>query len=404
MEHEIGDTINCYLSLIEILEQLESHFINGGTKHYQLVRQKLANCCQKIDIIITLETNNADFLVSLFQQRHQLTFLLEITEKLIQTEPTINQPLDEIATKSIETPRVRGLNEIIGLYEIKKTLKSLVILPKTQPQLFKNRTICNSILLYGPPGTGKTRLAHALAAEATATFYSISAGDVLSPYVGQTEKTIKALFQHLKNGCEFSILFIDEIDAFCRKRSGSEHEYTRRIKTELMCQLSGIENCKNFIIVCATNCPWDLDCAILRRFQKRIYVPLPSQIERLEFFKFFTRNIHFEGSNGDWTTLLEKTEGFSGSDLNDLVQTALNIPLKELEDTKIWKCSDDGFYEPVMGEQDLSKVVCSELQDLPSNSIKERSVQMNDFLIAADSVKSTVSPNDVRKYENFCGI
>ncbi|XP_044265367.1 suppressor protein of bem1/bed5 double mutants-like [Tribolium madens] len=419
MELETNDIINCYLSVIEIVEQLVSYFTSAETKHYPLVHQELVNCCQKIDIIITLETNNANFLVALFQQKHQLTFLLEISEKLIQAEirldinRTINEkPLQEdkvdkittIIKNSIENPKVNGLSEIIGLYDIKKTLKSLVILPKTQPQLFYNRRICNSILLYGPPGTGKTRLAHALASEAAATFYSISAGDVLSHYVGQTEKTIKALFQHLKKSSDFSILFIDEIDAFCRKRSGSEQEHTRRIKTELMCQMSNIEDCKNMFIVCATNCPWDLDCAILRRFQKRIYVPLPSQFERLEFFQFFTRNIRFEGSYVDWTELLEKTEGYSGSDLNDLIQTALNIPLNELEDTKIWKCSDDGFYEPIMGEQDFSKVVCSELQDLPSNSVKARNVQMNDFFIASDSVKCTVSQSDVKKYENFIGI
>lgn len=181
------------------------------------------------------------------------------------------------------------------------------------------------------------------------------------------------------------------------------HRVFCRIKTEFMCQMTSIEDCKNIFLICATNCPWDLDSAILRRFQKRLYVPLPNSIERLEFFQFYTKNIQIEENNDKLTLLLEKTEGYSGSDLCNLIQTAINIPLNELEDVKIWKFSDDGFYHPIVGEQDFPKVVCSELHDLPSNSVKARNVQMNDFLIAVDSVKCTVSQSDVKKYENFSG-
>jgi vacuolar protein-sorting-associated protein 4 len=168
-----------------------------------------------------------------------------------------------------------------------------------------------------------------------------------------------------------------------------------------MCQMSSTEECKNMYTVCATNCPWDLDTAILRRFQKRIYIPLPNENER---FEFFTKNVQFHDGFVDWTPLLKKTEGYSGSDLLDLIQNALNIPLHELEDTKIWKHTEEGFYEPVLGEQDFSNVICSELSDLPPNSVKARKLQMNDLLNAVDTVVRTVTQSDVKKYERFCGI
>lgn len=166
-----------------------------------------------------------------------------------------------------------------------------------------------------------------------------------------------------------------------------------------MCQLSNIDNCTNLLVICATNCPWDLDTAILRRFQKRLYIPLPNHWERLQFFQYFTNGIHIEGQI-DVEPLLKKTDGYSGSDLANLVQNAFYAPLTELEDTHIWKINQDGFYEPYTG-QDSSGIICSELKDLPKNSVRARKVQMIDFLNAADSISSTVSSADVEKYNCF---
>lgn len=135
-----------------------------------------------------------------------LNLLLEVIEKLINqgfciANKETPDKVPPIIENSIEVPKVKGLNDIIGLKDLKKMLKTFVILPKTQPQLFHNRKVCNSILLYGPPGTGKTRLAHALAGEAGANFYSVSAGDVLSRYIGQTEKYVKKILTIIKKQC-----------------------------------------------------------------------------------------------------------------------------------------------------------------------------------------------------------
>ncbi|KAJ3648751.1 hypothetical protein Zmor_020529 [Zophobas morio] len=432
---ESVDIVQSYLILIEHVQQVVHFFSGNNFKHYPTIRQKLIDCCQQIDNIISLEKNHHNF-EALCQQKHQLTMSFTIIENIIKKESNdnkFNEPLSQYSffclnnnsqrqvpenetiknlksqskNSSISTeeiPKVRGIHDIIGHHDIKKVLKTLVILPKTQPQLFYNRRICNSILLYGPPGTGKTHLTHALAAEAHAHFYCISASDVLSHYVGETEKKIKNVFENLKGSCEFSILFIDEIDALCRKRTENEQEYTRRIKTEFMFQMSNIADCTNIVVMSATNCPWDLDSAIVRRFQKRIYVPLPNQLERLEFFRFLTNNVNFESDVNECTLLVQRTDGYSGSDIYDVVQSALTFPLNELEDNKIWKYCADGFYEPVSAEQDFSNVICSELGDLPCSSVRARKVRLNDLLNATNVVRRTVTKADVNKYESFNGI
>lgn len=305
---------------------------------------------------------------------------------------------------TIEQPTVSGLHEIAGLKTIKITLHTLMILPRQQPQLFQNRSVSNSILLYGPPGTGKTRLVHGLAAESGAIFHTISVSDLLSSYVGETEKNIREIFHHLRTSSQFSLLFIDEIDGLCRKRFSTENEYSRRIKTELMCQMTKTEQNSNMVIIAATNCPWDLDSAILRRFQKRIYVPLPSSEDRLELFQLFTRTIPIITTPEESKKLIQVSEGFSGSDISSLVQDALNIPLTELQETPIWNKTADGFYEPLGNENssvNIENICMNELKNLPACSVRARPVSVSDFLEAAKNFQVTVTPNDLKKYEMF---
>lgn len=175
------------------------------------------------------------------------------------------------------------------------------------------------------------------------------------------------------------------------------------MKTELMCEMSKVENVKNMFLICATNCPWDLDTAFLRRFHKRIYVPLPNIAERHEIFQLFTKNIPLEIRSEIWNPLVQQTEGFSGSDLSDLVQSALNTPIMELEDTKIWKYTADGFYEPIVNTDDFSleNIVCCDLYDLPHESVRARPLQALDFLNSLNDMTATVSATNVEKFESF---
>lgn len=164
--------------------------------------------------------------------------------------------------------------------------------------------------------------------------------------------------------------------------------------------MSKMEGNINMFLICATNCPWDLDSAFLRRFQKRIYIALPNAGERFELFNLFMQNIPLQMDMPDWTDLIDKTEGYSGSDLSQVVHDALNIPIIELEDNKIWRLCSDGFYEPVNStfNFDFEEIVCRDLCDLPPSSVRARNVDKLDLYKALDCVKKTISKDDIKKY------
>merc|ERR1719228_2100751 len=176
----------------------------------------------------------------------------------------------------MEKPNIQW-SDVAGLDKAKELLKEAVILPIAFPQLFiGKRQAWNGILLYGPPGTGKSYLAKAVATEANnSTFFSVSSSDLVSKYVGESEKLVKNLFE-MARAEKPSIIFIDEVDSLCGSRSDNESESARRIKTEFLVQMQGVGNDTDGILVLgATNIPWQLDAAIRRRFEKRIYIDLP---------------------------------------------------------------------------------------------------------------------------------
>eukprot|EP01147_Barroeca_monosierra_P004261 gene4261-6585_t len=186
-----------------------------------------------------------------------------------------------------------GFLTIVGANYAKQVLREAVILPFQFPHLFHgSRKPWTSILLFGPPGTGKTRLAQATAAEVNGPFYSVSSSDLVSSWLGESEKLIKELFRHAKAQAQPSVIFIDEVDSLCRKRNSEEEDSARRIKTELLRQMEGADSKEDqhkLVLLCATNCPWELDSAFLRRFQKRVYVGLPDEIDRLSLIQNLVR-------------------------------------------------------------------------------------------------------------------
>lgn len=153
-----------------------------------------------------------------------------------------------------------------GLEFAKNSLKEAIILPTKFPDIFVGiRQPWRGILLYGPPGTGKTFLAKACATQANSTFFSISSSDLISKYVGESEKMIKALFEMAREK-QPSIIFVDEIDSLAGARSEGENESSRRVKTEFMVQMQGVGNSNStgVLVLGATNLPWALDSAIRR--------------------------------------------------------------------------------------------------------------------------------------------
>ena len=168
-------------------------------------------------------------------------------------------------------------DDIAGLDFVKTTVKEIVVFPLLRPDIFHGlRGPPKGLLLFGPPGTGKTLIGKCIASQSKSTFFSISASSLTSKWVGEGEKMVRALFA-VARVHQPSVVFIDEIDSVLSARSDSEHESSRRIKTEFLIQLDGASTVgeERILVVGATNRPQDLDEAARRRLVKRLYVPLP---------------------------------------------------------------------------------------------------------------------------------
>ena len=168
-----------------------------------------------------------------------------------------------------EMPNV-SWDDVAGLENAKQALKEAVILPIQYPQLFEGkRQPWKGILLYGPPGTGKSYLAKAAATETKGRFFSVSAANIVSKFMGESERLLKALFELARKN-KPAVIFIDEIDSVLSARSEGENEATRRLKTEFLIQMQGVgKDDKGILVLGATNIPWGLDPAVRRRFQKK---------------------------------------------------------------------------------------------------------------------------------------
>ncbi|KAI9639066.1 putative ATPase [Dioszegia hungarica] len=229
-----------------------------------------------------------------------------------------------------ESPNV-AWDDVAGLAQAKEALKEAVILPIKFPQLFTGkRTPWRGILLYGPPGTGKSFLAKAVATEAKSTFFSVSSSDLVSKWMGESERLVKQLFTMAREQ-KPSIIFIDEIDSLTGTRGEGESEASRRIKTEFLVQINGVGNDDTGVLVLgATNIPWQLDPAIKRRFEKRIYIPLPEVQARRKMFELNIGTTPHALSPADFMSLAEETDGYSGSDIAVIVRDALMQPVRKV--------------------------------------------------------------------------
>jgi vacuolar protein-sorting-associated protein 4 len=239
--------------------------------------------------------------------------------------------------------------DVAGLEGAKEALKEAVILPIKFPHLFTGkRQPWKGILLYGPPGTGKSYLAKAVATEANSTFFSVSSSDLVSKWMGESERLVlksciwgesadrcrrlvKQLFAMAREN-KPSIIFIDEVDALCGPRGEGESEASRRIKTEMLVQMDGVgRDSKGVLVLGATNIPWQLDAAIRRRFQRRVHISLPDLPARTKMFELSVGTTPCELTGADFRTLGELSEGYSGSDISIAVQDALMQPVRKIQ-------------------------------------------------------------------------
>ncbi|RLF54906.1 MAG: ATPase [Thermoplasmata archaeon] len=259
----------------------------------------------------------------------------EILEKMEVTMEDFRSAFREIEPSAlrevlVEIPKV-SWSDIGGLEEVKQRLREMVEWPLTDPEAFRRLGIRppKGVLLYGPPGSGKTLLAKAVAHESQANFISIKGPEILSKWVGESEKAIREIFKKARQTAP-CILFFDEIDAIAPRRGGGyDARVTERIVNQLLTSMDGIESNDGLIVIGATNRPDILDPALLRagRFDRLLLVGPPDEKARVEILKIHTKDVPLKGV--DLEGLAKRTENFSGADLENLVREAALQALRE---------------------------------------------------------------------------
>lgn len=304
------------------------------------------------------------------------------------------------------------LEDVIGLEGAKDSLKEAIILPTRFPSLFTGkRKPWSGILLYGPPGTGKSFLAKAMASESNSTFFSVSSSDIVSKWQGESEKTIRVLFDIAREHAP-SIIFIDEIDSLAGDRSDGEQESTRRVKTELLVQMQGVTSKNSSVLVLgATNTPWSLDPAFRRRFERRIYIPLPDKWDRINMFRNFLSDISNTIENNEYNTFGQLTENYSGSDINIILRDALLMPVRRCQLAKQFIKNKNGQWTfvdhfPSCEKCNLTEKVCESCGafNITLDQLEEPEkltippITFEDITIAIEKNNPSTNLKDLEKY------
>ncbi|MCX7703109.1 MAG: ATP-binding protein [Planctomycetota bacterium] len=310
-----------------------------------------------------IRTQNAQKLLSLAKNlpRHPKT-----TRKAYETDEE-GAAEDKFIVK--ERPDV-SFDDIAGLEEAKREIMVKVVHPLKFPDLARRfgMRLGGGVLFYGPPGTGKTMLAKATAKEVNAPFYTVRPSELLSKWVGESEKNIAQLFENARSH-PLSVVFIDEVEALIPRRTTTYSTVMARVVPQFLSELEGFHTSKQnpILFIGATNEPWLLDPAVLRpgRFDERIYIGLPDKEARRKIFELNLRNRPL-ADDVNFDSLAEKTEGYSGADIRNICDNA----------------AESLFLEAVSTQ-------------------KERSISMSDLLAILTKTKPSVTPQMLERYERY---
>ncbi|CAF4301818.1 unnamed protein product, partial [Rotaria sp. Silwood2] len=282
----------------------------------------------------------------------------------------------------------RLMVDVAGCTGAKKLLQEAVVLPRYMPDFFKGiRRPWKGILLFGPPGTGKTMLAKAVATECKTTFFNVAAANLTSKYHGEGEKLVHLLFELAKCYAP-STVFIDEIDSLCSTRGQSnEHEASRRAKSELLIQMDGVSGAlgnddlsKMIMVLGATNHPWDLDDAMRRRLEKRIYIPLPDAETRKQLLEINLKEVSLN-KDVDLDSIAKKLDGYSGSDITSVCRDAAMMQMRRVT-------------------ENLSMTQIQEQAQVLKEKLQSPTI-MKDFEDAISKISSSVSKEMLEKYDQW---
>ncbi|WP_297505046.1 CDC48 family AAA ATPase, partial [Thermococcus sp.] len=280
----------------------------------------------------------------------------------------------------IEMPNVRW-EDVGGLDEVKQELKEAVEWPLKYPKAFQRLGIepPRGVLLYGPPGTGKTLLAKAVATESEANFIGIRGPEVLSKWVGESEKRVREIFRKARQAAP-TVIFIDEIDAIAPARGSDMSRVTDRLINQLLTEMDGIERNSGVVVIAATNRPDILDPALLRpgRFDRLILVPAPDEKARLEILKVHTRRVPL-ASDVNLRELAKKTEGYSGADIEALVREAALLAMRRI----------------------MTELPVELVEEESEEFLEKLRVSRRDFEEALKKVKPSITPYMIDYYRNF---
>lgn len=322
-----------------------------------------------------------------------------------------------------EKPNVRW-EDVAGLESAKESLKETVILPVKFPQLFVGeRRPFKGILLFGPPGTGKSFLAKAVATEADSTFFSVSSADLISKWQGESEKLVRNLFEMARESPgSRAIIFIDEVDSLCGSRQEGETDSARRVKTEFLVQMDGVGKTEGSVLVLgASNVPWALDAAIRRRFEKRVYIPLPGAEARTYMIKMHLGDTPNNLQESDFIRLGQISEGASGSDIEVMVKEVLMEPLRRCQQAKQFVIDSKKNFVPCETYPNCAYCIpklstdppgkdytcknCGALRmtlwEVEPSRLEAPPVRVKDFEKVMKHSCSTVSPEELKRFQEW---
>ncbi len=307
----------------------------------------------------------------------------EVLENLKVTKEDFMSALKNIEPSAmrevlVEVPNI-GWKDVGGLEEAKQELREAVEWPLKYPDVFETLQLKppRGILLYGPPGTGKTLMAKAVANETNANFISVKGPELLSKWVGESEKHVREMFRKARQVAP-SIIFLDEIDSLAPARGVSfDSHVTERVVSQILTELDGLEELKDVVVIAATNRPDIIDPALLRpgRIDRMVYVPPPDGTARKEIFE-----IHLRGKpladDVDLDRLVEMTEGYVGADIEAICREATMLALREV--------LSEGM------DRERAKEMIPEIK-----------IRMKHFETAIEKIKKSISRDELKRYEEF---